>query len=180
MVKDCWNFDDESMSYIEKRLSDEWEPVPELKKLIGINGSKYEDQRIIFDLDMSNENVQSFFESNDESYRMFKNRFTYVIKKLNSQYNCSIGYKEFIENRVVFKKNITKIKKVFETVYAEFPSTFESDSSRDYDKTVCANFIVKEFERIGSCKKSAKKLQFVINFMINLLLILMIGLRLNT
>ena len=164
LVKDCWNFDDESMSYIEKRLSDEWEPVPELKKLIGINGSKYEDQRIIFDLDMSNENVQSFFESNDDSYRMFKGRFAAVIRRLNSQYNCPIGYKEFIENRVVFKKNITKIKKVFETVYAEFPSAFEADASRDYDKTVCANFIVKEFERIGSCKKSAKKLQFVISF----------------
>ena len=29
-----WNLDDESMKYLEKRLSDDWEPVPEFKALI--------------------------------------------------------------------------------------------------------------------------------------------------
>lgn len=164
LVKRCFSFDEESMAYVEKRLSDEWEPVPELKALIGINGSHYEDQRITFDLDMSNPQIQSLFEGNDESYKMFKSSFRHALEELRDEYNCNIGYKEFIENKVVFKKNTTKIKKVFEVVYSEHNSCYECDAGRNFNKTECADWIVKKFERIGSCKKSAKKLQFVISF----------------
>ena len=34
MCNKVWNLDDESMKYLEKRLSDDWEPVPEFKALI--------------------------------------------------------------------------------------------------------------------------------------------------
>lgn len=164
VCKRVWDLDDESMKYIEKRTSDEWEPVPELKTLIGCEGSTYEDQRIRFDLDMANTTVQSFFEENDSSFEMFKNTFGHVISYLRNEYNATVGYKEFIENKMTFKKNVTKIKKVFEMMYAEDHRTYERDSGDSYDKDDCAAWIVKKFERIGASKKSAKKLQLVISF----------------
>ena len=162
-----WNLDDESMKYLEKRLSDDWEPVPEFKTLIDAlkeKGATYEDQRVIINIDMSNPDIQTIFESNDCSYRMFKDYFGRLINYLQNHYNCTIGYKEFIENKVIFKKNTTKIKKVFEVVCAEEHDLFEYSTSDSYSKENCANWIVKCFERIGASKKSAKKLQFVISF----------------
>ena len=122
-----WNLDDESMKYLEKRLSDDWEPVPEFKTLIDAlkeKGATYEDQRVMIDIDMSNTDIQSIFVSSDLSYKIFENYFGRLINYLQDHYNCTIGYKEFIENKVVFKKNITKIKKVFEVVCAEENSLF--------------------------------------------------------
>ena len=162
-----WNLDDESMKYLEKRLSDDWEPVPEFKTLIDAlkeKGATYEDQRVMIDIDMSNTDIQSIFVSSDLSYKIFENYFSRLINYLQDHYNCTIGYKEFIENKVVFKKNITKIKKVFEVVCAEENSLFERSSGDDYTKERCANWIVRCFEEIGASKKSAKKLQFVISF----------------
>jgi len=162
--KTIWDLDDESLKYIEKRTSDEWEPVPELKALIGSPNSVYEDQRIRFDMDMSNPSIQSFFANDDPAYSTFKSRFRHAISRLQSKYSCVIGYKEFIENKVIFKKNQTKIKKVFETIYKECEDDYECDSGETYTTERCASFIVKQFERIGASKKSAKKLQFVISF----------------
>ena len=116
-----WNLDDESMKYLEKRLSDDWEPVPEFKTLIDAlkeKGATYEDQRVMIDIDMSNTDIQSIFVSSDLSYKIFENYFGRLINYLQEHYNCTIGYKEFIENKVVFKKNITKIKKVLQFVCA--------------------------------------------------------------
>ena len=163
-VSRVWNFDDESMAYIEKRLSPEWEPVPELKELINLEGGHYEDQRITFDLDMTNPLIQSFFVQNDESYKMFREIFRRVISFLDDHYGLVIGYQAFIENKAIFKKNTTKIKKIFEVAYAEYPELFDNESGYTYTKEKCAQWIVKQFERIGACKKSAKKLQFVISF----------------
>jgi hypothetical protein len=164
LIREVWNFDDESMEYLDKRLSDEWQPVPEFKELIG-DGSHYEDQRISYDLNMADPTIQSFFERSDEAYNLFKSTFGYALKKLRTAYNLEINYSNFIENKAVFKKNITKIKKIFETVYAEDNALYERDSNRDsYSKEQCSKWIVKQFERIGSYKKSAKKLKFVISF----------------
>lgn len=164
ICKTVWDLNDESLSYIEKRTSDEWEPVPELKALIGKEGSTYEDQRIRYDMDMSNPLIQSFFENNDASYSTFKATFRNVLNKLKTQYSCNVGYKEFIENKVIFQKNQTKIKKVFETVYAAYNTEYERDACEPYTKERCASWIVRKFEVIGASKKSAKKLQFVISF----------------
>ena len=162
-----WNLDDESMKYLEKRLSDDWEPVPEFKALIDAlkeKGATYEDQRVVINIDMSNPDIQSIFESSDSSYRMFKNYFCRLINYLKEHYNCYIGYKEFIENKVVFKKNTTKIKKVFEVICAEEHDLYIDSTGNDYTKNDCADWIVRCFEKIGASKKSAKKLQFVISF----------------
>ena len=164
LVKNVWDLDDESVEYIKKRLSDEWEPVPEFKNLLNSENGKYEDQRIIFDMDMSNPDIQYFFAENDPAYKVFKEAFRYILCFLEEKYNCKINYKEFIENKVVFKKNITKIKKVFEVAYAEMPELFEREFPLSYTKEACSEAIVKKFEKIGSSKKSAKKLQFVISF----------------
>jgi len=162
--KTIWDFDEASLKYVEKRTSDEWEPVPELKSLIDSPNSVYEDQRIRFDMDMGNPAIQSFFAKDDNAYTMFKTKFGYAIKRLEKTYSCVIGYKEFIENKVIFKKNQTKIKKVFENIYKEFEADFERDADEAYTPENCAAFIVRQFERIGASKKSAKKLQFVISF----------------
>lgn len=162
-----WNLDDEFMKYLEKRLSDDWEPVPEFKALIDAlkeKGATYEDQRVVINIDMSNPDIQSIFESSDSSYRMFKNYFCRLINYLKEHYNCNIGYKEFIENKVIFKKNTTKIKKVFEVICAEEHDLYIDSTGNDYTKNDCADWIVRCFERIGASKKSAKKLQFVISF----------------
>ena len=164
ICKTVWDLDEQSLSYIEKRTSDEWEPVPELKALIGANGSTYEDQRIRYDMNMGDTTIQSFFENDDTAYHTFCSTFRHILSVLKRQYSCNIGYKEFIENKVIFQKNQTKIKKVFEIAYAANKEEFESDSYCEYSKEKCAEWIVKKFEVIGASKKSAKKLQFVISF----------------
>ena len=164
ICKNLWDLDEQSLEYISKRTSDDWEPVPELKSLIGLPDSTYEDQRIRFNMDMSNPNIQSFFEKDDQAYQLFRNSFRNVLGRLQNDYSCNIGYKEFIENKAIFKKNQTKIKKIFETVYAERHIDYERDSGGEYEKESCADWIVRKFERIGASKKSAKKLQFVISF----------------
>lgn len=164
LCRDTFDFNEKSVAYLEKRLSDEWEPAVEYKNLIGCDGSTYEDQRIRLDLDMADAGVQSLFERTDEAYDMFKRTFATVLHKLESEYGCPIRYKEFIENKAVFKKNITKIKKIFEAVYNEKHGCFENDADSKYTAENVSKFIVRQFERIGASKKSAKKLQLVISF----------------
>ena len=164
LCKDTFDFNDKSLAYLENRLSDNWEPVGEFKDLIGCENSKYEDQRIRLDLDMADAGVQSLFERTDEAYAMFQRSFSNVLHKLESEYGCPIRYKEFIENKAVFKKNVTKIKKIFEAVYNEKPNVFENDAEYGHSPEGVSKFIVRQFERIGASKKSAKKLQLVISF----------------
>lgn len=163
LVKDVWDFDNDSMKYLEKRTSDEWTPVPEWKKLVDKYG--WEDQRIRIDIDMSNEKCQSIFQNEDAAFKMFKTYFKYGLKALLKKYNTSIMYSEFISNKVVFKKNTTKIKKVLETIYKEDPEAFISDKENYSFGSLPETYIVKAMEKIGTEKKSAKaKLQFVISF----------------
>lgn len=159
-----WDFDKESLDYISKRVSDDWEPVEEFKPLLKIPNSKYEDQRVRIDIDLANPKVLTFFERNDSSYSIFRDCFNSALFYLSNKYNCEITYADFINNKVIFKKNQTKIKKVLEYIYAEDNNVFLRDSNFNYSKEKCAEWIIKKFERIGASKKSAKKLQFVISF----------------
>ena len=159
-----WDFDEESLNYISKRISDDWEPVEEFKLLLKIPNSKYEDQRIRVDIDLRDPKALTFFERSDESYAIFIEYFEAALWYLSNKYNCKITYADFINNKVTFKKNQTKIKKVLEYIYAEENDAFVKDSQTTYDKETCAKWIVKKFERLGATKKSAKKLQFVISF----------------
>ena len=95
-------------------------------------------------MDMGDEVIQSFFENDDEAYRIFKDSFRRAIDYIDNVYNTRISYKEFIENKVVFKKNVTKIKKVFELVYAEDAGLFERETGNSYSKERCAEWIVKK------------------------------------
>lgn len=162
LCKTIWDFDEKSMKYIENRTSDDWRPESDFD--IFLKDKNFEDQRIRFELDMSKPEVQSFFVSSDPAYKIFKNTFARVLRYLNDNYNCEIGYKEFIENKCIFRKNITKIKKVFEVAYAENNDLFEQEFGCEYTKETCSKNIVKSFEVVGASKKSAKKLQMVISF----------------
>lgn len=55
-----WDFDEESLNYISKRISDDWEPVEEFKLLLKIPNSKYEDQRIRVDIDLRDPKALTF------------------------------------------------------------------------------------------------------------------------
>lgn len=161
LCKYVWDFDKESMEYVKNRLSDSWEPVDEYKELIKLGN--YEDQRVRINLDLKNKNVQKLFEKEDRSYCLFKDFFSSALEYLDET-NNSISYENFCSNKMVYKKNITKIKKVFEDVYKMKPNLFELDSSEVYSKDGCANWIVKKFEKIGENKKPFGKMQFVISF----------------
>ena len=154
LCKNVWSFDDASMKYVEYRTSDNWRPETDFNELI----KNFEDQRIRFDMDMSNPSILSFFESGDNSYKMFKTIFKNILALLN------IEYKDFIQNKIVYNKNTMKIKKVFEILYASNQILFEKDSGLEYSKENCSSWIIKSFEKIGASKKSVKKLQLVISF----------------
>ena len=163
LCEKVWDFDEESLKYVDKRISDEWEPVPEIKDLISCKGATYEDQRIRFKMDMNNPEVQSFFEADDSSFKTFKQTFSKALYRLKNDYHTEITYNNFITNKVIFRKNCTKIKKVFEVVYKEHDEAFEYDSDSSYSEEKCAAWIVRQFEKIGASKKSAKELEFVIS-----------------
>ena len=166
LCETIWDLDDDSMEYIRNRTSDAWEPALEYKNLIDALKDKavYEDQRIVLDIDMNEPAIQSLFIENDKSYKLFKRYFDSIIDTIRREYNCTIGYDNFISNKVVFKKNITKIKKVFELAYKEFPHVYEDSFAENYTAENCSRRIVKLFEEIGASKKSGKKLKFVISF----------------
>lgn len=163
LCKTVWDFDEPSLSYIKNRISDEWHPVSEFNELL--KDKDFTDQRIRFDIDMSNPTVQDLFSESDEAYKLFTSSFENAITYLRNKYSCKIGYNEFITNKCVFKKNVTKIKKVFEVAYAENTEGFEGDFvGISYTPEKCTAAIVKKFEKIGASKKSAKKLQMVVSF----------------
>jgi len=164
LCKNVFDFDDESIKYVENRLSDEWKPAEEIQKLIESTNSEVVDQRFSFDIDLSNEKVQDIFIQTDNAYEMFRSIFREEIKYLAANYSCTIGYNEFITNKVVFKKNVTKLKKVFEKIYEEEPSLFERHDGDDYTAKKAASFIVRAFEKIGASKKSARKLKLVVSY----------------
>ena len=145
LCKKIWDFDDESLAYVEKRLSDDWEPVPEIKELINSPNATYEDQRIRFKMNMADSKIQSFFEQDDPSYKLFTSRFKSALSALSNKYGISVSYNDFITNKITFKKCPTKIKKVFEVVYAENNEAFQRDYGCSYEPKECAESIVKTF-----------------------------------
>ena len=163
LCREVWDLSDESLDYIDKRISDEWKPVPEIEQLIKSCKGTYEDLRLRIDLNMADKNILSIFEKSDKAYEMFLSKFRNVLTFLSLHYSVDITYKDFIENKVIFKKNSTKIKKVFETVYKEHNEIYERDFSCYYNEDDCSKSIVSAYEKISSYKKSAKKIQFVIS-----------------
>src|SRR5574344_1450122 len=161
LIKKFWNgFDDASMKYIEERTKDTWEFVPEFKELMDKFG--VEDQRVRFDLDMQNPSIQKLFRDGDKAYGLFRRKFENVLGFLSENGN-TITYSNFIENTAVFRKNKTKIKKIFQTIYEENQDIFGRDFGTT-DKTKIEEKIVKAFEEIGTYKKSSKKIQMVLTW----------------
>lgn len=163
IVKKVWSFDDESMKFIEKRTTDEWQPPQEYKDLL--KNYKYENQRYRIPVDFDNPEVSNQIERFDESFSMFKYYFSRAIECFN------VSYKDFLNNKVVYNKNVTKIKKVLEKIYSEEPRRFELDarSSHLFEGSTSSEainkFITKAYEKIGEKKKPANtNLTLVISF----------------
>ena len=165
LLKGIWDFDDESMEYVEKRLSDEWKPVEDFNSLL--EGKEFKDQRIVSEIDFSDKELCNTFAASDEAYERFSLDFEEALKYLKSEKNCEITYQDFINNKVLYNKNLTKIKKVLETIYKENTKLFSWDSgssTSEISPEKISEWIVKRFEIIGAKKKSSKKLYFVISF----------------
>lgn len=159
LCEQVWDFDSSSMDYLKSRLSDDWKPVEDFNDFLKLGN--FEDQRIKINLDLKNEFVQNLFEKDDESYSLFKTIFSYALDYLKST-NVNITYENFCSNKIIYKKNVTKIKKVLESVYKSHPDIFEKDG-RMTEKD-CADWIVKMYEKIGASKKPFGKMKFVISF----------------
>ena len=164
-VQRFWEFDDESFNIIKNRVETN-DFDPEFNRIL--NGST--DQRIRWDVDFSEPSLQGLFEGRDEAFAMFKRRFANVLFYFSKKYGTTILYKNFMDNKIIFKKNETKLKKVLEVLYNEEKSVFRSDagmsSSKTVDEKIISDFIVKVFEEVGTLKKPLKKLQLV--FSLNL------------
>ena len=70
IVKKVWSLDDESMKFIEKRTTDEWQPPQEYKDFL--KNYKYENQRYRIPVDFDNPEVSRQIEKFDESFSAFQ------------------------------------------------------------------------------------------------------------
>lgn len=162
LLKDVWDFDEASMKYMEYRTSDEWRPPKEFDNILNLGS--FEDQRIVVPLDMSEKSCADIFENSDKAFASFKTGFYCALKKLEEE-GCHISYLNFLENKCVYKKNLTKIKKVLENIYVKYPDAFRIDCDiGDADKETISKTIIKRFEIIGASKKSANKINMVFSF----------------
>ena len=160
ILNKVWKFDDLSNLYLRARLSEDWKPVKEFDFIKG----KFENQRIRIDLNFDNKEILDAFQSCDKGYKIFQEAFECALKKLKKE-NCNIDYKCFLDNKAVYNKNPTKIKKIFEMVYGKYPYLYKKEFNKEYSKESCSTKIVKIFEKIGEVKTSLKKeLQLVISF----------------
>lgn len=161
-----WGFDEKSMNYIEHRTSDDWKPAKEYQNLIDKFG--WEDQRIEFKLDLSDPKVQEILSKSDKAFSLFKQRFSDAINILKNE-GCEISYGDFLSSKVIYKKNVTKIKKVLELAYGFNTDESRNAKRRDLNlsstslKEEVAQKIVKEFEYIGSYKKKASDISIVLS-----------------
>ena len=96
LCREVWDLSDESLDYIDKRISDEWKPVPEIEQLIKSCKGTYEDLRLRIDLDMADKNILSIFEKSDKAYEMFLSKFRNVLAYLSLHYSVNITYKDFL------------------------------------------------------------------------------------
>lgn len=162
LLRDVWDFDEASMKYMEYRTSDEWRPPKEFDKILNLG--TFEDQRIVVPLNMAEKSCADIFEDNDKAFSTFKSLFSCALEKLEEE-GCYISYLNFLENKCIYKKNLTKIKKVLESIYTKYPETFRIDFSiSDASKETISDCIVKQFEIIGANKKSANKISMVFSF----------------
>ena len=160
-VERFWEFNTESLEFLKKRISQpSTEFVPEYASLL--KGST--DQRVRWDVDMTDSSIQEFFKVKDEAFSMFKRKFENAICFLANQYSTKIGYSNFMSNKVVFKKNEMKLKKVLETAYIESATVFNADARKPNTKENIEEYILKTFESIGTLKKPNKKIQLVLSF----------------
>ena len=108
------------MKFIEKRTTDEWQPPQEYKDFL--KNYKYENQRYRLPVDFDNPEVSRQIEKFDESFSLFRYYFSSALEYF------TVSYKEFLNNKVVYNKNLTKIKKVLEKIYSENSDCFERDA----------------------------------------------------
>ena len=163
IVKKVWSLDDESMKFIEKRTTDEWQPPQEYKDFL--KNYKYENQRYRIPVDFDNPEVSSQIERFDESFSMFRYYFNNALEYF------TVSYKDFLNNKVVYNKNLTKIKKVLEKIYSENSDCFERDARDTHlfegstSLEAINKYITKAYEKIGEKKKPANtNLTLVISF----------------
>ena len=106
LVNRYWHMDEKSTKFIEERTKDTFKLAPEYEEILA--KFPHEDQRIRFDIDMSNPSLQSLFADSDKAYQIFTQNFRHVISALKKE-GCVIGYSEFVNNIAVYNKNKTKI-----------------------------------------------------------------------
>ena len=109
-----WNLDDESMKYLEKRLSDDWEPVPEFKTLIDAlkeKGATYEDQRVMIDIDVADNLVISDISNAEIDINKATNVDNYLLNIDESQ--CDLmSFCQFLKtNESYFLADCNKLSK---------------------------------------------------------------------
>ena len=160
LITKFWGFDGPSMNFIKERIvTDKFDF--EFSKLFGDS----KDQRIRWDIDFSESAFSSYYSEKDDAYKMFRRKFAHVISLLDNA-GYKISYSEFMNNKIVYKKNETKLKKVFEVIYDENKKHFAADAGvreNEVTKESIAAYIVKAFESIGTVKKPSKKLQLVLS-----------------
>lgn len=161
-IKRFWDLDEPSMNFLKERIvSKDFDG--EFFKLL----KDSPDQRIRWDVDFSEPIMQEYYSSKDKAYEIFVRKFSKIISFLNNKYSLVIGYKEFMDNKIVFRKNETKLKKIFEIVYLENPIIFNKEFNRETEievlPEIVSDYIVKAFENIGTYKKPTKKVQIVLS-----------------
>jgi hypothetical protein len=156
LIDTFWEFDDESRAFIEERISPTWEFPPEIKDIIS-KGEYDGDQRVIWSL--ANEESAS---ADDKGYCLFRKFFSNALDRLNRE-GINIGYAEYQDNKVRYKNNLTKIKKVLEIFYASNHDYKVADLGNISDESI-EETIIKKYERIGTFKKPKNELEMVLSF----------------
>ncbi len=161
LIDRFWGLTKESRKFVEERLTTKSFDSEFMKHL-----RDSEDQRIRWDVDFSEAEMQTHFSKNDPAYEMFTRKFNSVIAKLQNE-GVKVSYKAFMDNKILFRKNETKLKKVFEVVYSEEQALYYRDaeirSTEKISEEIISKYIVKTFEYIGTMKKPCKKLQLVLS-----------------
>lgn len=168
ILEKIWDLDKESMDFISKRTTDEWQPLDEYKEIF--KEFKYENQRYRIPVDFKDKSLSSAIADFDESYKLFIKIFKRALREI------TVTYEEFLNNKITYKKNVTKIKKVFEKWYLDNWSLFKDeaeefgiyvsrDQSEDTRNSTVNTFITKAYEKIGEKKKPNKgTLELVVSF----------------
>lgn len=162
IIKRFWGFNESSFEFIKERLTtDQFDP--EYSKLL----TDSKDQRVRWEIDFLEPSLMNYYSEQDSAYAMFKRKFNSIIYALKEKEKISIDYVAFMNNKITYKKNETKLKKVFESFYLENKDCFRKDASirngTEISKEIISDYIVKSFEQIGTTKKPLKKLQLVLS-----------------